>query len=747
MKDRPANLDPQVQVGRLIHGIVDNLETLDAAQLSALIHELRAHHSELTLQNEMLRRERARLEALRNRYVELYEDAPIGYLSLSPNGLIRNVNRTVCHLLGYGRRFLLNQPFNRFVLGRDRIDWVSLCRRLTLGGGSVSLELVLHCRCGQQLTVISACSVLVAKGRLREIRLTLNERNAPHCPAIQEQLAGAVIDAANEAVLVTDLDHRILFVNPAFTCLTGFAPDQALGRDVVESLAPDAEIRSLLAELWRTLIRAKRWHGDVMLCRADGASFPASVSLTLIRNGSGQECRIAATLVDITERKQAEEQFRYQANYDSVTRLPNRSLFLERLSQALKQARRKQCLAALLFLDLDCFKQINDLLGHETGDRLLHDVGQRLLHCVRGNDSVARVGGDEFAIVLPEVPGPRMAASVARKILAALVQPFEVMGNEVSIGASIGIALYPMDADNIDTLRQHADLAMYRAKHAGRCNYQFFAGSMGEAVQRVMRIGQDLRHALRRGELVLYYQPIFELGSGNLVGAEALLRWQHPSQGLLPPEPFLAVAEDTGLMQEIGEWALYEAFREAASWGIANKDLPYVSINLSNRQLTARGGIGTLPQVLAASGLEAERVVLEITEGVMMNEISSGVGQLRSLKNLGLRLALDDFGTGYSSLTYLKRFPIDLVKIDQSSIADIEVDAAGKRLVEGILSLTHGLGLKVIAEGVEAAEQEAFLRRLSCDYVQGFYYGRPSTAACFRDLLREDVSPRWLNHG
>lgn len=556
---------------------------------------------------------------------------------------------------------------------------------------------------------------------------------------MQGELAAAVIDAASEGIVVADRNQRIIFVNPAFGRLTGMPAQYALGQNALKYLAPDAETRGLLAELWKTLARANRWLGDIRLRRGDGTSFPASLSLTVIRNESGRAAYFAGTLVDISARKLAEEQIRYQANYDPITGLPNRTLFVERLSQAMRQANRKQCQAALLFLDIDYFKQINDMFGHDSGDRLLRQVAQRLLRCVRENDSVIRVGGDEFAIVLPEVPRPQVAASVARKVIAALAQPFEVEGSEVSTGVSIGIALYPMDADDSDAIRQHADMAMYRAKQAGRGNYQFFAGSMTEAVQRATRLEQDLRHAIRRQELMLYYQPIFELDSGALVGAEALLRWRHPNRGVLLPAPFLAAAEDSGLMREIGEWALYEAFHEACMWPARVGSSPlYVSVNLSNRQLTARDGVGALSRVLESSGLTPERIVLEITEQVMMTEIGHGVDQLRSLKNLGLRLALDDFGTGYSSLTYLKRVPIDLIKIDQSFIAGIDDNAENARLVEGILSLSHGLGLEVVAEGVEAPAQELFLKRLGCDYVQGFYYNRPMPAEAFRTLLVAD---------
>ncbi|MCO6441095.1 MAG: EAL domain-containing protein [Nitrococcus mobilis] len=567
------------------------------------------------------------------------------------------------------------------------------------------------------------------------IGLTLqNEQSRLAGDPIHGRLAAAVIDSASEGILVIDRSQRIIYVNPAFARLIGTSAQYALGQNALGYLAPHAGTRDFFAELWRTLVRADRWQGETRLCRSDGTRFPAALSLSVIRDERGRTAYVAGTLIDISVRKQAEEQIRYQANYDPITGLPNRTLFIKRLTQALKQANRKHCQAALLFLDMDHFKQINSILGHESGDRLLREVAQRLLRCVRENDSVIRVGGDEFAIVLPEVPRPRVAARVARKVIAALAQPFEVAGSEVSTGASIGIALYPVDADNCDSIRQHADMAMYRAKQSGRGNYQFFAGNMTEAAQRATCLEQDLRHAVGRQELILYYQPILELGSGALVGAEALLRWHHPKRGIVLPEPLLKAAEDSGLLREIGEWALYEAFHEACTWpSRTDGRAPYISVNLSNRQLTMRDGVGVLSQVLESSGLAPDRIVLEITERVMMTEISRGVGQLKSLKNFGLRLALDDFGTGYASLTYLRRFPFDLIKIDRPFIAD--VDAEDARLVEGILSLSHGLGLAVIAEGVETPAQEIFLKRLGCDYVQGFYYGRPMPADTLRGLL------------
>lgn len=720
-------------------GAEDTLDTADAAR----VHEPRASLIELTLQNEKIRHTRQELEAARDRYADLYEHAPVGYLCLFPHGLIRDANRTACRLLGYTRQFLLDRAFEQLVPARDRIAWTELRKRLERTGVAANLGLAVRSNTGTRITATSALPVYAHDGRLIEIRIALQDTSSPPWDQMQGQLAAAVIDTASEGVVVADRNQCIIFANPAFGRLTGIAAQYALGRNALEYLAPNAETRDFLAELWKTLARADRWLGDIWLRRGDGTSFPASLSLTVIRNESGRATHFAGTLVDISARKQFEEQIRYQANYDPITGLPNRTLFIERLSQALKQANRKQCQAALLFLDMDHFKQINDILGHDSGDRLLREAAQRLLSCVRENDSVIRVGGDEFAIVLPEVPRPQMAARVARKVIAALARPFEVEGNEVSTGASVGIALYPMDADDSDMIRQHADMAMYRAKQAGRGNYQFFAGSMTEVVQRATRLEQDLRHAVRRQELMLYYQPILELGSGALVGAEALLRWHHPSRGILLPAPFLATAEDSSLMREIGEWTLYEAFQEACTWPIqADRPPPYVSVNLSNRQLTVRDGIGTLSRILESSGLAPQRIVLEITERVMMTEISHAVDQLRSLKELGLRLALDDFGTGYSSLTYLKRFPIDLIKIDQSFIADVDVDPEVARLVEGILSLSHGLGLQVIAEAVEVSAQEVFLKRHGCDYVQGFYYGRPMPAEAFRSLLITDDSSR-----
>lgn len=732
----------RMPVEYLPRGAEANLSAADAVQIHARMHDLRASLIEFALQNEELRHAQQELEAARDRYAELYDHAPIGYLRLSPHGLICDANRTSCQLLGYARQFLQGMAFERLVLARDRAAWVEFSKRLERrgaaedGGAAENMGLAVRSGTGKRITAMSALPVYAHDGHLIEIRIALQDIALPPLDQMQGGLTAAVIDTASEGVVVVDRNQRIIFVNPAFGRLTGMPAQYALGQNALEYLAPNAETREFLAELWKTLARADRWLGDIRLRRGDGTSFPASLSLTVIRNERGRATHFAGTLVDISARKLVEEQIRYQANYDPITGLPNRTLFVERLSQALKQASRKQCLAALLFLDLDNFKQINDMLGHDSGDRLLREAAQRLLRCVRENDSVIRVGGDEFAIVLPEIPRPQVAASVARKIIAALAQSFEMEGNEVSTGVSIGIALYPLDADNSDTIRQHADMAMYRAKQAGRGNYQFFAGSMTEAAQRATRLEQDLRHAIRRQELMLYYQPILALGSGALMGAEALLRWNHPSRGILLPGSFLAAAEDSGLIREIGEWTLYQAFHEACMWpaGVDGPP-PYVSVNLSNRQLTARDGMGALSRVLESSGLAPERSMLEITERVLMTEISHGVDQLRSLKNLGLRLALDDFGTGYSSLTYLKRVPIDLIKIDQSFITNIDVDAEDARLVEGILSLAHGLGLKVIAEGVEMPAQEIFLQRLGCDYVQGFYYARPMPADAFRALL------------
>ena len=427
----------------------------------------------------------------------------------------------------------------------------------------------------------------------------------------------------------------------------------------------------------------------------------------------------------ITERTQA-NLYRL-AHFDALTGLPNRLLFLDRLSQMMAQANRNERLVAIMLLDLDRFKAINDTLGHTMGDLLLKGVAERLAGCVRGDDTVARLGGDEFIVLLPEIRYIEDAATVARKILNALAQPFPLDGHEIFIGTSIGIALYPFD-EELNALLRNADTAMYEAKQQGGNNYQFYSAEMNTASLKHLSLEGALRRALERGEFELHYQPQIDLTRGEIVGVEALVRWRHPDLGLLGPMEFIPLAEENGLIVPIGEWVLRTACAQVRAWQEAGLRPIRVAVNLSARQFYQKDLVGTVARILEQTGLDSRYLELEITESCLMQNTQTTVALLTELSRLGVRFSIDDFGTGYSSLSYLKRFPIDTLKIDRSFVCDIGTDPDDAAIVKAIIALAKSLEMHVIAEGVETPEQLHFLRTHGCNEIQGYLVSRPLPA-------------------
>jgi diguanylate cyclase (GGDEF)-like protein len=433
---------------------------------------------------------------------------------------------------------------------------------------------------------------------------------------------------------------------------------------------------------------------------------------------------------EVAERRLADQRVVHMAHHDALTGLPNRTLFADRVAQAIARAHRRDGRIAVLFLDLDRFKNVNDSLGHAIGDLLLTAVAERLTNCLREEDTAARLGGDEFIISLPDVADAGEAARIATRILGELAKPFKIAGHQLHADGSIGIALYPTDGGNAETLMRNADTAMYHAKESGRANYQFFSAQMTERVSRRLSTETDLRRALERGEFFLHYQPLIDLGAGRVSGAEALLRWPHTEQRCMSPAEFIPIAEDTGLIIPLGEWVLLEACSQAQAWQARCPGLR-ISVNLSARQFRQKDLIGMIERVLGETGLAPTLLELELTESMLMHHAEETVGILERLDEMGVHLAIDDFGTGYSSLSYLKRFPIHSLKIDRSFVRDISSDPDDAAIVTAIVAMARSLNLKVTAEGVETEEQAAFLRSLACHQAQGYHFGHPMPAAEF----------------
>jgi len=540
-------------------------------------------------------------------------------------------------------------------------------------------------------------------------------------------LYASVFENSGEGILITDRNNRIVAVNRALTQHTGFTLDELQGQDP-RIMASGYTPRETYQALWAGLLERDFWQGELWDRRKDGGAYPKWTAISVIRNPAGDITHYIASFTDISERKAAEQRIEYLAHHDPLTGLHNRHSLENRLAQSLLDARRDNNRLAVMFIDLDRFKVINDTLGHHVGDRLLVEVAARLRTCVRESDIVARLGGDEFVVVLSRMDAGMDAALVAGKILRTLNQDYFIDDAIQHSGASIGIAVYPGDGDDQESLMKHADTAMYHAKEEGRNNFQFFTASMNAAASERMNLERDLRHALAENQLELYYQPQVRGADEGLCGMEALVRWNHPGRGLIPPNKFIPIAEECGLIEAIGSWVLEEACRQIEVWRSAGHSGLRMAVNLSAHQLRSPSLAEQVEAAIERYNLVAGELELEVTESAAMSDPQRAIGTLQALRSLGVELAIDDFGTGYSSLAYLKMLPIQTLKLDRAFVRDIEVDANDAAISAATLALAHSLGLKVVAEGVETAAQRDFLVAHGCDILQGYLYGRPEPA-------------------
>jgi diguanylate cyclase (GGDEF)-like protein/PAS domain S-box-containing protein len=543
-----------------------------------------------------------------------------------------------------------------------------------------------------------------------------------------------LFETASDGIILIDPESgRITDVNPALTAMVNQAPSQLLGQVLWERppFSSNPSCKTAFAELQR---REHTRVGDWSLDNGRGTSVDVEVNGSLYQV-DGRKV-IQCNLRDITDRKEAEARIRYMALHDALTGLANRTLFEDRLGQAIAQARRHQAQTAVLLLDLDRFKHINDSLGHHIGDQLLEEFAMRLRTCLRESDTAARLGGDEFAVCLPELGSLEDAEAVAKKILGVLQAPFLIEQHELNVGGSIGIACYPEDGIDHGTLLRAADTAMYDAKAHGRGTYRFFTPELNEAAQLRHMLVNEVRHAHQRGEFLLYYQPQLSLTSGEITGVEALLRWEHPKHGIISPALFIPLLEELGLMPEVGEWVLRTACRQNVEWQAKGYPPVRTAVNLSAQQFYRGNVVQAVAAALEESGLDPCWLELELTESLTLDESETTVRIMTELKDLGVSLSLDDFGTGWSSLSYLRRFPLNRIKIDRSFMRDVTTHENAAAVVHSILNLAQSLGLTCIAEGVETAEQVQYLRGQLCSEIQGFLFSQPVPAGELPTLLR-----------
>ena len=549
----------------------------------------------------------------------------------------------------------------------------------------------------------------------------------------EARLASAVFETATEAVMVTDTRHRIIKVNKAFTNITGFSEEEALGQTpaILKSGHHD---KSYYIAMFQELDTKDHWSGEIWNRRKNGEAYPEWLAISAMRDDQGELEGYVSLFSDITKRKQNEARILHQANFDSLTGLANRSLFADRLSRSLELAKKSHTNMALLFVGLDNFKAVNETLGHSVGDQLLQEVARRLSANLTKSDTVARLGSDEFAVILSEKDNLRRAEDLADTLLTAISEPYSANGQEAFITASIGVSVYPQDGDNTEDLLRKADIAMYRAKENGRNVAQFFTLEMDIEAQQRRGLEQMLRRALANNEFSLNFQPIVDQ-HGSVISAEALIRWPHPEKGIISPAQFIPLAEEKGLIIPIGEWVLHEALKTAASWQTLSDNPPSVSVNLSSVQLKRQNIPALIKRLLCKTGLPAEKLTLEITESLLMSDDAETLEQLERLRDMDINISIDDFGTGYSSLSYLKKFPISHLKIDRSFVQELPENDEDAALVKAIIAMSQSLNLRVIAEGVETQAQSDFLAALNCQYIQGYLNSKPLTEEAFKAYL------------
>lgn len=544
-----------------------------------------------------------------------------------------------------------------------------------------------------------------------------------------------VIDNMLEGVMITDHEGNILSINSAFSSTTGYSLDDVIGKNP-RLLQSGRHTESFYKKMWSSVTKNGYWQGEIWNRKKNGREYIESLAISAIKNSQGLVTHYLGVFSDVTRQKQAEDTIRHMAYFDPLTNLPNRALFRDRLKQAISFANRSKSLLAVLFIDLDRVKVINDTLGHDIGDRLLQGVARRMESCLREIDTIARLGGDEFMVLLPNIQNTDNIIKITEKILESLKPAFHFDGHELYITASIGISVFPNDAMDAASLLKNADTAMYRAKKQGRNLFQIFSKDMGAETVEQLSFENSLRRALEREEFVIHYQPQINLSTGQIVGMEALVRWHHPDKGLIYPQNFIHWAEDTGLIVPIGEWVLRKACHQNKAWHKAGFHHLKVAVNLSAVQFKQKNLLDTVANVLKESGLPAGSLELELTESVVMEHTGAAASVPHELKAMGVRLSIDDFGTGYSSLNYLKKLPVNTLKMDQMFIRDLTVDRHDAAIALAIINMGHGLNLTVVAEGVETESQLQFLKNFQCDGMQGYYYSRPVPADDFEQLLK-----------
>ncbi|MFU8787867.1 MAG: EAL domain-containing protein [Methylobacter sp.] len=708
-------------------------------EFARVFHELTVHQIELEMQNEQLRFTQAELMGAQKNINQLFDLAPVGYLVLNSKAEILRSNRTLQELLNYhADEFENKKYFTRFIHPDDltifNARYQAFFKRPE--NKRVELRLQRH-QCSPLLVELSGRLVQSVTqhqvNHFGDSYLLVNIVDIGERKHQEEELrlAAKVFENSDEGILITDEQSRIVKVNPAFTAVTGYDAEEVIGKSpaILKSHKHSPEF---YREMWGKISREGSWQGEIWNRRKNGDFYLECLSINAIADQFGRATHFIGIFSDITRRRLNEQQIELMAHYDALTDLPNRVLFNERLKHCIVRATRHKQWISVLFLDLDRFKTLNDTLGHFIGDLLLQGVAKRLKACVRESDTVSRFGGDEFMIVLSDFEDEQAAtlhtAEIAQKILSELAKAFDLSGNKFMTTTSVGIAFFPKDGRSVAELMKNADTAMYHAKEQGRNNYQCYSDSMRELALTRSTLENDLRSVLENRELLLYYQPVIDLHTAEVVSFEALIRWRHPKRGLILPDQFIPIAEETGLITDIGEWVLHTACRQLNHWHKAGKNHLKISVNLSARQFMQHNLVDIVKYVLDLYGLKPQHLELEITETIIMKNMNQTIKTLKSLQQLGVSISLDDFGTGYSSLTYLKQFPVNSLKIDRSFVRDILEESDDKVIVNSIIAIAQHMGIDIITEGIEQIGQAHYLKNQGCQFGQGYFFAVPCVA-------------------
>ena len=709
---------------------------LTPSETQELVQELEIHQIELELQNEQLNAVRAQLEMALDQTTALYDFAPVGSLTLDQTGIITKLNLAGARLLGSERARLLGSRFGLFVSDAERPAFIALFDQAMTSGDVQSGEISIS---GPGVPAVHVQIKIAPIPEALGCQVSLVDITERRKAEVELRIAATAFES-QEGMMITDAKTVILRVNRAFTETTGYTAEEAVGQ-TPRLLQSGRHNKDFYRAMWETIRRTGRWQGEIWDRRKNGEIHPQWLTITAVKSDNGTVTHYVGTHADITERKAAADEIMHLAYYDLLTQLANRRLLLDRLQQALASSARSGRNGALLFVDLDNFKTLNDTLGHDRGDLLLQQVAQRLATCVREGDTVARLGGDEFVVMLEGLSEHRDEAAtqaeiLGEEILATLNQPYLLAGRECHSTPSIGVTLFSGHQTAIEELLKQADLAMYQSKTAGRNTLRFFDPKMQAMVTDRAALEIDLREAVRQQQFVLHYQPQV-VGEGRLTGAEALVRWQHPVRGLVYPNDFIPLAEETGLILPLGLWVLETACVQLARWA-TQPDMADLSlaINVSANQLHQTDFVDQVLAALGKTGANPHRLKLELTESLLLSNVENSIAKMVALKAHGVGFSLDDFGTGYSSLSYLQRLPLDQLKIDRNFVRDIPIDTYDVAIAKMILALAESLGLTVIAEGVETEAQRDFLASQGCHAYQGYLFGRPLPLDEFEESVR-----------